>query len=214
MWEGKGKTTRAGLARQNAVTRKSCTTSRLAAQHLVLAAQTIVNQAPKHASRFLCYNATSAACAPSTLSWYLCASSCLDGWCGPVARHASTTLQDDDTSFSMGPGCTSNHSRQFLKLLEGRPSPTLIPFEPNPHGHGVLLPDLGWPLERMVTGRDFVLLRGHCELQACSVLRWLHARPVHQQNVKPQHFPLANLLELTCEPVHQLHVSSKASRRA
>jgi hypothetical protein len=128
-------------------------------------------------------------------------SSCLDSRCGPGARHASTTLQDDDTSFSMGPGCTSNHSRQFLKLLEGRPSPTLIPFEPNPHGHGVLLPDLGWPLERMVTGRDFVLLRGHCELQACSVLRWLHARPVHQQNVKPQHFPLANPFELTHEPV-------------
>jgi hypothetical protein len=34
--------------------RKSCTTSRLAAQHRVLAAQTTVNQAPKHANCIHC----------------------------------------------------------------------------------------------------------------------------------------------------------------
>lgn len=134
MWEGRCRTTRAGLALQDASKRISCTTSRSAAQHRVLVAKTFVNEAPNHASRFLCYNATFAACAPSTLSWYLCASSCLDGWCEPVARHACTTLQNDDTSLSLGPGRTTDRSRQSHRLPDGRPSPTLIPFEPNTHG--------------------------------------------------------------------------------
>ena len=54
--------------------------------------------------------------------------------CGPVARHACTAFQDDDTSLSLGPGCTFNRSRQSLRLPDGRPSPAFRPFEPNTHG--------------------------------------------------------------------------------
>jgi hypothetical protein len=103
-----------------------------------------------------------------------------------------------------GRGAPPTVRANLLNFPKAAKSPALIPFEPNPHGHGVLLPDPGWPHERMVSGGDIVLLQGHCELQACSVLRWLHARPMHQHHEKPQHSPLANPFELTCEPMHQL----------
>ena len=114
----------------------------------------------------------------------------------------------------MGPGRTTNRSRQTHRLPEGRPSPALIPFEPNTYGRRVLLPDPGWPHERMVPGRDIVLLRGHCELQACSVLRWLHARLLHRHDEKQQHFPLANPFELTHEPLVCTGLSLEAIRLA